>query len=184
MHFCDELSIFKNPLQRTPPPGRQWTCRLPPSPLQEIFSILGTFSTKPLGTLDAIVFVSFWKHVRDTLVSKIKATLGWTTLQNRWRGEGSCLQVHWVFSAHFRRNPSAHLTQLSLWVSENMCGTHLFPKLKQYSGGQRLKTDEEVKEAVCKFIDGLAAEFYEEGFQMWITRQQKLVEKSGDYLDR
>ena len=61
---------------------------------------------------------------------------------------------------------------------------HLFPKLKQHLGGQRFNTDEEVKEAVCKFIDGLAAEFFEEGFQKWITRQEKCVEKSGDYVEK
>ena len=51
-------------------------------------------------------------------------------------------------------------------------------------GGQRFNTDEEVKEAVSKFIDGLAAEFIEEGFQKWITRQEKCVEKSGDYVEK
>lgn len=61
---------------------------------------------------------------------------------------------------------------------------HLFPKLKQHLGGQRFNTDEEVKEAVSKFIDGLAAEFFEEGFQKWITRQEKCVEKSGDYVEK
>ena len=49
---------------------------------------------------------------------------------------------------------------------------------------QRFNTDEEVKEAVSKFIDGLAAEFFEEGFQKWITRQKKCVEKSGDYVEK
>ncbi|XP_068207786.1 histone-lysine N-methyltransferase SETMAR-like [Palaemon carinicauda] len=57
---------------------------------------------------------------------------------------------------------------------------HLFPKLKQHLGGQRFNTDEEVKEAVSKFIDGLAAEFFAEGFQKWITHQEKCLEKSGD----
>ena len=61
---------------------------------------------------------------------------------------------------------------------------HLFPKLKQHLGGQRFNTDEEVKEAVSKFIDGLAAEFFEEGFQKWITRQEKCVGKSGDYVEK
>lgn len=61
---------------------------------------------------------------------------------------------------------------------------HLFLKLKQHLGGQRFNTDEEVKEAVSKFIDGLAAEFFEEGFQKWITRQEKCVEKSGDNVEK
>jgi len=36
--------------------------------------------------------------------------------------------------------------------------------------------------AVNTFLNGLAAEFFEAGFQKRITRQQKLVEKCGDYL--
>ena len=61
---------------------------------------------------------------------------------------------------------------------------HLFPKLKQHLGGQRFSTDEEVKEAVTKYIGGLAAEFFEAGFQKWITRQKKCVERSGDYVEK
>lgn len=61
---------------------------------------------------------------------------------------------------------------------------HLFPKLKQHLGGQRFETDEELQEAVTKFLHGLAADFFEAGFQKWISRQQKCVEKSGDYVEK
>jgi len=61
---------------------------------------------------------------------------------------------------------------------------HWFPKLKQSLGGQHFKTEEDVQQAVTTFLNGLAAEFFETGFQMWITRQQKCIEKFGDYVEK
>jgi histone-lysine N-methyltransferase SETMAR len=40
---------------------------------------------------------------------------------------------------------------------------HLFPKLKEFLGGRRFKSDEEVKDAVKEWLNGLAAEVYVEG---------------------
>jgi hypothetical protein len=39
----------------------------------------------------------------------------------------------------------------------------LFPKLKEILGGRRSKSDEEVKDAVREWLNGLAAEVYDEG---------------------
>lgn len=66
------------------------------------------------------------------------------------------------------------------------CGPfrHKLGKQDAFSGGQRFNTDGGVGEAVSGFIDGLAAEFFEEGFQKWITRQEKCVEKSGDCVEK
>lgn len=61
---------------------------------------------------------------------------------------------------------------------------HLFPKLKNCLGGQRFQTDGELQDAVTKFLNGLAAEFFEVGFQNWIYRQKKCVEKNGDYIEK
>ena len=58
---------------------------------------------------------------------------------------------------------------------------HLFPKLKEHLGGQRFETDKELQ--VSKFLNGLAAEFFEAGMQKWITRQKKCVDKNGDYVE-
>ena len=46
------------------------------------------------------------------------------------------------------------------------------------------KTPFRSQKVVSKFIDGLAAEFFAEAFQKWITRQEKCVEKSGDYVEK
>jgi histone-lysine N-methyltransferase SETMAR len=40
---------------------------------------------------------------------------------------------------------------------------HLFPKLKAFLGGKRMEADVEVKETVTAWLNGLAAEFYDEG---------------------
>jgi histone-lysine N-methyltransferase SETMAR len=61
---------------------------------------------------------------------------------------------------------------------------HLFPKLKEHLGGQRFQTDEELQEEVSKSLIGLAADFFEAGMQKWITRQQKFIEKNGDYVEK
>ncbi|KAF7273309.1 hypothetical protein GWI33_013975 [Rhynchophorus ferrugineus] len=62
---------------------------------------------------------------------------------------------------------------------------HLFSKLKQHLDGQRFSKDEEVKEAVNKFISGIEAGFFEAGFQKWIiARQENWVEKFGDYVEK
>jgi hypothetical protein len=47
---------------------------------------------------------------------------------------------------------------------------HLFPKLKEFWGGRRFKSDEEVKDAVKEWLNGLAAEVYDEGIQKLVTR--------------
>jgi histone-lysine N-methyltransferase SETMAR len=39
---------------------------------------------------------------------------------------------------------------------------HLFPKLKEFLGGRRFKSDE-VKDAIKEWLNGLAAEVYDEG---------------------
>jgi hypothetical protein len=48
---------------------------------------------------------------------------------------------------------------------------HLFPKFKEFLGGRRFKSDEEVKDAV----NGLAAEVYDEGTQKLVTSYDKCL---------
>lgn len=57
---------------------------------------------------------------------------------------------------------------------------HLFPKLKEYFGGQRFVSDDKVKEEVIRFLKGLAAEFYGMSIQKLEYRLQKCVDKFGD----
>jgi hypothetical protein len=40
---------------------------------------------------------------------------------------------------------------------------HFFPKLKEFFGGRCFKNDEEVKDAIKEWLNGLVAEVYDEG---------------------
>jgi histone-lysine N-methyltransferase SETMAR len=61
---------------------------------------------------------------------------------------------------------------------------HLFPKLKEFLGGRRFKSDEEVKDAVKECLNGLAAEVYDEGIQKLVTRYGKCHNVGGDYVEK
>ncbi|GFG28321.1 hypothetical protein Cfor_01703 [Coptotermes formosanus] len=52
---------------------------------------------------------------------------------------------------------------------------HLFPALKECLGGRRFKNDEDVKDAVKGWLNGLAADVYDEGIQNHITRYDKCL---------
>jgi histone-lysine N-methyltransferase SETMAR len=61
---------------------------------------------------------------------------------------------------------------------------HLFPKLKQYLGGRRFKSDEEMKDAVKEWLNGLAAVVYDKGIQKLVTRCDKCLNVGGDYVEK
>jgi histone-lysine N-methyltransferase SETMAR len=52
---------------------------------------------------------------------------------------------------------------------------HLFPKLKEFLGGKRMETDAEVKDTVTAWLNGLAAEFYDEGIVKLLSRLDKCL---------
>jgi histone-lysine N-methyltransferase SETMAR len=60
---------------------------------------------------------------------------------------------------------------------------HLFPKLKEFLGGRSFESDE-VKDAVKKWLNGLAAEVYDEGVQKLFTRYDKRLNVGGDYVEK
>jgi histone-lysine N-methyltransferase SETMAR len=60
---------------------------------------------------------------------------------------------------------------------------HLFPKLKEFLGGRRFKSDE-VTDAVKEWLNGLAAEVYDEGIQKLVTRYDKCLNVGGDYVGK
>jgi hypothetical protein len=60
----------------------------------------------------------------------------------------------------------------------------LFPKLKDFLGGRRFKSDEEVKDAVKEWLNGLAAEVYDVGIQKLVTRYDKCRNVGGDYVEK
>jgi hypothetical protein len=61
---------------------------------------------------------------------------------------------------------------------------NLFPKLKEFLGGRRFKGDEEMKDAVNEWLNGLAEEVYDEGIQKLVTRYDKCLNVGGDYVEK
>jgi hypothetical protein len=61
---------------------------------------------------------------------------------------------------------------------------HLFPKLKEFLGGRRLKSVEEVKDDVKEWLNGLAAEVYDEGIVKLLSRLDKCLNLYGDYVEK
>jgi histone-lysine N-methyltransferase SETMAR len=61
---------------------------------------------------------------------------------------------------------------------------HLFPTLKEFLGGRRFISDEEVKDAVKQWLNGLAAEVCDEGIQIFFTRCDRCLNVRGDYVDK
>lgn len=61
---------------------------------------------------------------------------------------------------------------------------HLFPNLKEHLGGQRFSTDDEVKEEVTRYLNGLAANFFDMGIQKLVQRLQKCLDRNGDYVEK
>jgi hypothetical protein len=50
-------------------------------------------------------------------------------------------------------------------------------------GGRRFKSDEKVKDAIKEWLNGLAAEVYDEGIQKLVTRYDKCLNIFGDYVE-
>jgi histone-lysine N-methyltransferase SETMAR len=61
---------------------------------------------------------------------------------------------------------------------------HLFPNLKEFLGGRRFKSEEEVKDAVKEWLNGLAAEVYDEGIQKLVTCYDKCLNVGDDYVEK
>jgi hypothetical protein len=60
----------------------------------------------------------------------------------------------------------------------------LFPKLKEFLGGRRFKSDEELKDALKEWLNGLAAAVYDEGIQKLVTRYDRCLNVGGDYVEK
>jgi hypothetical protein len=51
-------------------------------------------------------------------------------------------------------------------------------------GGRRFKSNEEVKDAIKEWLNGLAKEVYEEGIQKLVTRYDKCLNVGGNYVEK
>ncbi|KAJ4434601.1 hypothetical protein ANN_23163 [Periplaneta americana] len=60
---------------------------------------------------------------------------------------------------------------------------HLFTKLKDFLGGTRFGSDEELKKTVNTWLNELAAEEYNTGILKLVNRYDKCLNVGGDYVE-
>jgi len=64
------------------------------------------------------------------------------------------------------------------------CDYHLFPKLKEHLAGRRFSDDDKVKVAVQRFLNDMAASWYDMGIQKLPLCLQKCIDRNGDYVEK
>ena len=60
---------------------------------------------------------------------------------------------------------------------------HLFLHLKKFLGRKRFDDDDDLKDAVQKWLTSQAAAFYEEGIQKLVPRYDKCLNNGGEYVE-
>lgn len=61
---------------------------------------------------------------------------------------------------------------------------HLFTHLKEHMSGKRFDDDDEVKEEVQRWLEEMAADFYNAGIIKLPERLQKCIDREGDYVEK
>jgi phytoene dehydrogenase-like protein len=61
---------------------------------------------------------------------------------------------------------------------------HLFPKMKELLGGEWMATDEEVKETVMDWLNGLAANFRGKGIVKLVKRLDRCLNHHENYIEK
>ena len=115
-------------------------------------------------------------------------------IQNSRRGmlaKGVCL-LQDNARPHFARQTFALLDQFGWDIitqphySPDLvpCDYHLFPKLKVRLAVRRFSHDDEVKVGVQRFLNDMAAIWYDMGIQKLPLRLQKCIDRYGDYVKK
>ncbi|CAK9803204.1 Histone-lysine N-methyltransferase SETMAR [Anthophora quadrimaculata] len=61
---------------------------------------------------------------------------------------------------------------------------HLFTKLKENLAGMRFSNDDEVKDEVLRYLNDMAASWYDMGIQKLLQRLQKCIDRNGNYVEK
>jgi hypothetical protein len=67
------------------------------------------------------------------------------------------------------------------WVPSDF---HLFLHLKKFLGGKRFDDNDDLKDAVQKWLTLQAAAFYKEGIQKLVPRCDKCLNNGGEYVEK
>jgi hypothetical protein len=60
----------------------------------------------------------------------------------------------------------------------------LYLRLKKFLAGQRFLNNDDIKQAVKKWLSSQAATFYEEGMQKLVPHYDKYLNNSGNYVGK
>ena len=71
-----------------------------------------------------------------------------------------------------------------MWSPAAFRTYHLFLHLKKFLGGKRFDDDDDLKDAVQKWLTSQAAAFYEEGIQKLVPRYDKCLINCGEYVKK
>ena len=77
------------------------------------------------------------------------------------------------------KTSSPHLSGNKWTTPDN----HLFLHLKKFLGSKRFD-DDDLKDAVQKWLTSQAAAFYEEGIQKLVPRYDKCLNNDGEYVEK
>jgi len=61
---------------------------------------------------------------------------------------------------------------------------HLFLHLKKFLGSKRFDDDDDLKDAVQKWLTSQVATFYEEGIQKLVPHYAKCFNNGGEYVEK
>jgi len=76
------------------------------------------------------------------------------------------------------------ITQPSYSPNFAPCDYHLFPNLKEHLVGRCFSNDDEVKVAVQRFLNDMAASWYDMDIQKLPLRLQKCIGRIDNYLEK
>jgi hypothetical protein len=69
------------------------------------------------------------------------------------------------------------------WQITAVTGFHLFLYLKRILAGKNFDSDDELMESVEKWLTSQAVDFYEQGIQIVMPRNDKCLNVGGDYVE-
>lgn len=193
---CDETWVHHS----TPESKRasmQWKRSGSPPPLKaKTISSAGKVMATVFWDFKGVLFVDFL-HGRKTINAQYYSNLLTEHVKVAIRGKRRKSQSSVSFLQDNARPHTAALTRETLeslkWnvlphppYSPDLAPSdfHLFGPLKEFLGGQKFATDDEVEAAVQSWLDNQPKTFFERGIMLLPKRWRKCVELRGDYVEK
>ncbi len=143
---------------------------------------------------DTLYRISFWR--KDDYIFNV-------FLYNYESSEGNQIKTLWTFDKKvwfFHDNAPAYGVKLIQALLQSLhwdifsyppyspdlapSDIHLFPGLKGELGGQRFKTEDELKNAVNTIFQHLDDRWYSAGIEKLVYQFNKCLDRSGDYVEK